>query len=148
MNTAILLSLATLTPVPDSWLDAVEKIESRGHAIYGDMGLAKGHFQFHKGAWEDCSKLRAEAGLPVYSYDDAMNREYSREYARSWLTYLRAKLSARYGREAHLGETWLAYNLGMKGFGEYNYNWVKVDGWRYRKAVEVMMTPTRMKSHE
>lgn len=146
MTTALLLSLLTLEPVPDCWLDAVEQIESRGHAIYGDKGLARGHFQFHRGAWEDCSKLRAAAGLPVYPYEKAMDRECSREYAQSWLTYLRGYLTNKYGRPAHLGETWLVFNLGRKGFGEYNYDWLKVDGWRYRKAVEVMMMPTRMKS--
>lgn len=147
MTTALLLSLSTLQPVPDCWLDSVERIESRSRAVWGDHGKAAGYFQFHYGTWEFCSKLRKEAGLPVYPYSDAMDHQRSREYAQSWLTYLRGYLTNKYdGRPAHLGEVWLAFNLGLNGFSEYNYNWMSVDGWRYRKAVDVMMMPVKIKS--
>ena len=146
MHTAILLSLATLQPVPDSWLDSIEKIESGGHAIYGDYGKAKGIFQFHREAWNDCSAMRFKAGLPVYNYSEAMDDDKSRAYAQSWLTYLRGYLSEKYGRPAHLGEVWLAFNLGLNGFSRYNYNWMSVEGFKYRKAVEVMMIPVKLKS--
>jgi len=139
MNTAILLSLATLQPVPDTWLDAVEKTESNSRNVWGDGKTAAGIFQFHRAAWTDCSKIRKKAGLPVYPFKDAMDRKKAREYARSWLTYTRARLTKQYGRPANLGETWLAYNLGMRGFSRYNYNWATVDGWRYRKAVVTML---------
>lgn len=125
-------------PVPDVWIDAVAQVESAGRSsAVGDAGLARGAWQFHKAAWADCSRLRKAAGLPVYPYSQATNRAKAREYARTWLTWLRDQLSARIGRKAYAHETWLAFNLGLTGFQAYSYQAALVPDKRYQAAMKI-----------
>lgn len=142
MITATVLTMASaiMSPVPETWVDAVEKLESNHRAVYGDHGKAAGSFQFHREAWTDCSKVRREAGLPAYSYALAMNPTVGREYARTWLAFLKATLTQHLGRPAHLGEVWLAYNLGLEGFRRYDYKWHLVPQDKYIKAVRLLMS--------
>ena len=139
MTALILLTIATTQPsVPEHWIDQVEQIESGGRNVYGDGRKARGIFQFHRAAWKDTSKIRKAAGLAVYPYNDAFNRQVAREYARSWLTYIYYYLSKRYCRPARLSEVWLAYNLGIDGFRRYNYNMRIVEDWRREKALTLI----------
>ena len=132
--TALVIAMNTFV-VPEAWVDAVEQIESGGESVYGDNGYAAGSFQFHYDCWNECSWLRDKTGLPVYSYDEAMDKVKSREYARTWLSHIYLVLSKKYKRPATLGEVWIAYNLGMTGFSKYKYSINHVRGWRKKKAV-------------
>jgi len=132
--TALVISLNAFV-IPEAWVDAVEQIESGGESVSGDNGYAAGSFQFHYACWNECSWIREEAGMPVYSYDDAMDKVKSREYARTWLSHIYLVLKKKYKRPPTLGEVWIAYNLGMTGFSKYNYSINHVRGWRKKKAL-------------
>lgn len=123
--------------MPTHWVNAVEQIESSGRGAstpLGDSGLARGPFQFHRSAWEDCTEVRRQAGLKTYSYSKASDPAIARQYATSWLSYLRSRLTLKLGRQPNLGETWLAWNLGMTGFARYGYRIDFVPERKMRKA--------------
>jgi hypothetical protein len=119
------IAIATATPVPGCWVDAVQQVETGGQrnpdAAVGDGRRAKGRFQFHKEAWADCTKLRKAAGLPTHPYSKATDPVVAREYATTWLTYLRERLRKDIGRTPFLGEVWLAWNLGYQGFADIGF---------------------------
>lgn len=139
LTTAMALSLAAADPIPDRWITAVEQIESNGRNIRGDAGKAQGVMQFHKDCWSDCSKKRKAAGLKTYPYSKAKDPVIAREYAGFWLSYLRGVITAKIGRPALLGETWLAYNLGVEGFGKYHYSMSLVPEDKYIKAAKLQL---------
>ena len=134
------VAIAAMQPVPETWLDAVAQIESKNRSVSGDNGKAAGVFQFHSGTWGDCSKVRKAAGLKTYPYSKANDPVVAREYARTWLSYLRVKLTEAIGRPPHLGEVWLAYNMGLTGFRKYSYQWSFVPEAKYIKAVKLLMS--------
>jgi len=137
MLTTLAFIAASIAPVPEKWVDAVEQVESSGRGAdtpSGDTGRARGPFQFWHAAWMDCSDVRRQAGLPTYPYRLASDPVIARQYAHTWLAYLRSKVSRRLGRPANAGETWLAFNLGMSGFGSYGYNIQKVPDRKFMKA--------------
>ena len=130
--------LMAVGPVPESWFAAIEGIESGGNPkAVGDGGKARGLFQFHKEAWEDTTKLRKADNLPVYPFTKATNDWVAREYARTWITHIHARLSAKIGRPAMAHETWLAFNLGMTGFSRYKYQAALVPAGKYAKAMTI-----------
>lgn len=118
---ALALASVLADPVPDTWVAAVEQIETGGRNIAGDKGAAKGVLQWHAKAWADCSQVRKAAKLPTWPYASAGDPERARAYAATWLTYLRARLTQEIGRPALANETWLAWNLGYEGFRRYRF---------------------------
>lgn len=137
MITNLLLASAAFAPMPTHWVNAVEQIESSGRGALtpsGDSGLARGPFQFHRSAWDDCTEVRRQAGLKTYPYSKASDPVVARQYATSWLSYLRSRLTLKLGRQPNLGETWLAWNLGMTGFARYGYRIDFVPERKMRKA--------------
>lgn len=135
-------SAAAWAQVPESWVDAVAQVETGGEAApdsaVGDGGKAKGRFQFHKPAWTDCSTVRKAAGLKTWPYAKATDPVIAREYARTWLTHLRERITAEIGRPAFAHEVWLAYNLGFAGFKSVFFQVALVDDpARYAKAMKV-----------
>lgn len=145
--TAILMTIASLTnPVPETWVQAVEYVESGGRGAAtpkGDGGKAVGPYQFHKEAWADCSKVRKAAGLSVHPYAKASDPGIARDYAKTWLTHLRYILTAEIGRPANAAETWLAFNLGMKGFRAFGFQWAFVPSPKFDKAMQVLILSNR-----
>ena len=142
---AMAVASVVANPVPEAWVDAVEHVESGGRNISGDKGKAAGVFQFWATAWADCSKVRAKAGLPVHPYHMATNRKVAREYARTWLTYLRNRLTIEIGRPASAAETWLAYNLGLTGFKAVGYQWAFVPADKFSKALTIQQLANKKK---
>lgn len=136
------VAIAAMQPVPETWLDAVAQTESNNRSVSGDKGLAAGVFQFHASAWADCSKVRKAAGLKTHPYSKAYDPAVAREYARTWLSYLTAKLGDAIGRPPHLGEVWLAYNMGLTGFRKYSYQWSFVPEAKYATAVKLLTSLT------
>ena len=118
---ALALAAVVADPVPDTWVAAVEAVETGGRNITGDKGKAKGVLQWHARAWSDCSRVRKAAGLPTWPYISAGDPERARAYASTWLSYLRARLTREIGRPALASETWLAWNLGFEGFRRYRF---------------------------
>jgi hypothetical protein len=138
--TSLILASAAFAPIPERWVDAVEHIESSGRGAdtpLGDGSRAKGPFQFWSEAWADCSRLRKKAGLPVYPYSKASDPHIARQYATTWLSWLRSQVGKQLGRPANLGETWLAYNLGVTGFARYGYQISKVPDRKFIKAASL-----------
>ena len=137
--------LSATSPVPDAWLNAVAMTESSNQNINGDrcrktgVYRARGIFQFHAKTWRDCSKLRKSQGKAVYPYSKANDEQIAREYAKTWLTYLKAVLTRKYGRAPSVGEVWLAYNMGLDGFGRYHYDIHQVPQRKMTKAVQTIM---------
>lgn len=142
---AMAVASVVANPVPEAWVDAVEQVESGGRNISGDKGKAAGVFQFWAVAWADCSKVRAKAGLPVHPYHKATDRKVAREYARTWLTYLRNRLTIEIGRPASAAETWLAYNLGLTGFKAVGYQWAFVPADKFSKALTIQQLANKKK---
>jgi hypothetical protein len=145
--TTLLMTIASLAnPVPETWVQAVEQIESGGRGAAtpkGDGGKAVGPYQFHKEAWADCSKVRKAAGLSVHPYSKASDPGISRDYAKTWLTHLRHVLTKEIGRPANAAETWLAYNLGMTGFRAFGFQWAFVPSPKFDKAMQVLIYSNR-----
>jgi hypothetical protein len=143
VTTLATMAAALLAPVPDAWVDAVEQVESSGRGALtpaGDGGHAIGPFQFWNGSWSDCSAVRRNLGLPVYPYTKAADPVIAREYARVWLAHTRRRLQDKVGRLPTLGETWLAWNLGITGYGRYNYNMQNVPDSKFMKAFRLNKT--------
>jgi hypothetical protein len=138
---AIAIAAVNAESVPEKWIDAVQIIESGGETMpdraLGDGGKASGRFQFHKSAWEDCSKVRKLARLKTYPYSKSKDALVAREYARTWLTYLRRRVTNAIGRPADAAETWLAYNLGYEGFKKYGFHYGLVPEVKYNKAIMI-----------
>lgn len=131
------MAAALLAPMPDAWVDAVEQVESSGRGADtpdGDGGRASGPFQFWAVAWADCSAVRKKLGMPVYPYRMAKDPVIARSYAKVWLAHLRKQLDAKLGRSPTLGETWLAWNLGLKGYGRFGFDMQKVPDRKFIKA--------------
>ena len=131
------MAAALLAPMPDAWVDAVEQVESSGRGADtpdGDGGRASGPFQFWAVAWADCSAVRKKLGMPVYPYRMAKDPVIARSYAKVWLAHMRKRLGDKVGRSPTLGETWLAWNLGLAGYARYNYNMQGVPDSKFMKA--------------
>lgn len=123
--------------VPETTLQAVEHIESSGRGAatpLGDGGKARGPMQFHRVAWDDCSKVRRSAGLAVFPYASASDPAKAKDYARTWLTVLKLRLVEQIGRQPFPGEIWLAWNLGWTGFSRYGFQWAEVPAAKFAKA--------------
>lgn len=141
ISATIAAAALSMTPVPETWVDAVQHIESGFNSradVEGDGGRAAGVFQFWRSAWDDCSKVRKARGEKTHPYSKAKDPKVAREYARTWLSYLRVRLAYEYGRIPNVGEVWLAYNLGMKGFSKYGFDMDKVPSMRRDKALRVI----------
>lgn len=136
------VAIALADPVPEAWVQAVEHVETGGHpnpdSAVGDGTRAKGRFQFHKEAWADCSKVRKAAGLNVHPYSKATDPGIARDYAKTWLTWLRWRLTQQIGRPANAAETWLAYNLGWEGFARHDFQWAFVPSSKFDKAMTIL----------
>jgi len=136
LSAALLVSEA----IPEAVVQAVEQVESSGRGSKtpnGDGGKAIGCLQWHSAAWSDCSAVRLKAGLAVYPYSDAKAPIRAREYARTWLTVLKVRLSTQLGRQPFPGEVWLAWNLGWSGFKRYGFQWADVPPAKFAKARQV-----------
>lgn len=126
--------------VPEPVLQAVEMVESSGRGAstpLGDCGKARGPFQWHSAAWSDCSAIRRKAGLAVWPYSAASDPAKAKDYARTWLTVLKVRLTAEMGRQPFPGEIWLAWNLGWTGFSRYDFQWAEVPAAKFAKARQV-----------
>jgi hypothetical protein len=139
--TAAALAIATAEPIPKTWLDAVQAVETGGVAnpdrALGDGKKARGRFQFHLSAWSDCSAVRKAQGKSVHPYSKASDPVIATEYAKTWLAHLRERLSVAIGRPAMAHEVWLAFNLGFAGFKKVGFQTVLVEDFRYNKAMQI-----------
>jgi hypothetical protein len=142
--TNLIFSASVLAaPVPDSWLDAVQLIETGGEkdpdSALGDGQKARGRFQFHKEAWADTTEIRKNLGQKTYPYSKAHDKAIATEYARTWLTHLRDRVSLAIGRKAFAHETWLAFNLGYHGFKRYGFRPSNpmLDDRKFEKAMKI-----------
>lgn len=104
----------------DKFLDAIEKVESRGNVnAVGDNGDSIGAYQIQRGYWQDAVENHPE--LKARGYEAVKDRQYARKIIRAYME-----------RYAPKGATWedLAriHNGGPKGHRKaatVKY-WVKV----------------------
>ena len=122
---ALILSAAAAhaTAITDQFLERVAYVESgnRSSAI-GDSGKAVGAFQFWSIGWEHTSQLRKASGQPVWPYYAACDYSKSKEYARTYLTYLERSLTKALGRQPTAGEVYAAWNCGLGRFRQLGYD--------------------------
>jgi hypothetical protein len=111
------------TVITDQFLERVAHVESghRADAV-GDSGKAVGAFQFWAIGWEHASQLRKASGQPVWPYYAARDYAKSKEYARTYLTYIERSLAKALGRQPTVGEIYAAWNCGLGRFRQLGYD--------------------------
>ena len=98
-------------------LTLVSGIESSGNPqAVGDGGLARGEFQFHRGAWEQVSAQMKRQGKKAYPYSYAHDRIVARKYADAYLSWIATSLQAKLGRKPLAWEIYAGFNRGVAGF--------------------------------
>lgn len=97
-----------------SWelVEAIRQVESGGRNVAGDHGLARGQWQFHRGAWKDINLFRAKRKLLTYSYDFSWKEKVSRIYAYDYLHIQRSRFLKTQKMEPTTTELWYMWSLG------------------------------------
>lgn len=122
------------------FLDALALVESgnRNHAS-GDHGRSIGAYQFTRPAWEQASRLRADAlgalvgtNFHVYAWRYARDPFIARLHADYYWRWIAGGLSVALKREPTPGEIYAGYNLGPSGF------------WRYHNKLKFCPATTRL----
>lgn len=114
---------AHASAVTDKFLERVAYVESNNRAsAIGDNGKAVGAFQFWAIGWEHASQLRKASGQPVWPYYEARDYAKSKEYARTYLTYLERSLAKALGRQPTEGEIYAAWNCGLGRFRQLGFD--------------------------
>lgn len=118
-----ILACASCLAVDTHFLNTLAQVESSGNPkAIGDSGKAAGLFQFHKGTWEDTSKLRKASGTSVYDYQHAFDPMAARIYAQTWCNSLERRLERAIGHAPSNAQIWCAWNMGYNGFKRINFN--------------------------
>jgi soluble lytic murein transglycosylase-like protein len=103
-------------------LKAVATVESSNNPkAIGDNGNALGMYQLHKPAWEQISKQRENAGLKIWTWSYAIDKDISSIYASAYMDWLSDGLKKRIGRIPEPWEVYAAYNRGLGGFAKADY---------------------------
>ncbi len=113
----------------DRLLKAVRTVESAdGLHTYGDEGRSLGDFQISEGAWLDVNSRRRARGEKTYDYSlKVHNRQVSKVYAADYLTLIHTELERVYKRPPSVGETYAAYNMGLRSFANCRYQLNRVN---------------------
>ena len=124
---------------PAPLLDAICQIESsNGRFLYGDGGRSLGHFQISRPAWKDVNAWRKARALKTYAYSDhVMNGFVNREYASNYISLLHAQLQGRLNREPTGPELYAAYNIGIVGFAQSNFDLSRINATTRRKCQQI-----------
>lgn len=110
--------------VGERLLEAVLQVESAGrHTASGDLNKAtgnyraKGGYQFWRPTWNHVSQIRQKAGLQTISYEQgATHPAWSREYARSYLSWIETYLRGRGVNTPSRSQIYAGYNWGVGSF--------------------------------
>lgn len=110
--------------VDERLLEAVLQVESAGrHTASGDLNpatgnyRAKGGYQFWRPTWNHVSQIRQKAGLQTISYEQgATHPAWSREYARSYLSWIETYLRGRGVNTPSRSQIYAGYNWGVGSF--------------------------------
>jgi len=116
--------------VGERLLEAVLLVESGGrHTASGDLNKAtgnyraKGGYQFWRPTWNHVSQIRQKAGLQTISYDQgATHPAWSREYARSYLTWIERYLRDRGVNTPTRSQIYAGYNWGVGSFRKVGFD--------------------------
>ena len=122
---------------PERFLQAVRYVESsNGQYTWGDNGRSLGDYQMSEPAWNDVNAWRKSRGLATYSYRrDIWHPGVSRSYAADYLSLLHFELSRRLNRAPSVAEVYAAYNMGLTGFAQCQFQLAKVNPTTVRKAL-------------
>jgi hypothetical protein len=122
------LCLASWRP-SERLLHAVRYVESaNGRYTYGDNGRSLGDYQMSEAAWIDVTAWRKTQNLPTYEYGVYVwNRRVSRVYAADYLAILHRELRKRMQRAPTSAEVYAAYNMGLAGFAQCNFQLARVN---------------------
>jgi hypothetical protein len=125
-------SLPTLAQsrVDERLLEAVLQVESSGrHTARGDLNpatgnyRAKGGYQFWRPTWNHVSQIRQKAGLQTISYEQgATHPAWSREYARSYLSWIETYLRGRGVNTPSRSQIYAGYNWGVGSFRKVGFD--------------------------
>lgn len=104
-------------------LDQIRRIESTdGRYLIGDGGRARGPYQFHFNTWEHVHLLRKRQSLSAGPewFNGAMNEQWSRAYAQTYLEWIAQTLQKKLGWCSQQ-TIYASWNVGV-------YNVIKVKG--------------------
>ena len=129
---SLALSSVTLaqSQVDNRLLEAVLQVESSGrHTARGDLNKttgehrALGGYQFWRPTWNHVSQIRQRAGLQTISYDQgATHPAWSREYARSYLTWIENYIRGRGVNTPTRSQIYAGYNWGVGSFRKVGFD--------------------------
>ncbi|MFO1499427.1 MAG: hypothetical protein U1G07_13695 [Verrucomicrobiota bacterium] len=124
---------------PDRLLHAVRYVESNhGLFTWGDNGRSLGEYQLSEAAWMDVTLWRKSRGLATFSYrHDVWDPTISRSYAADYLSLLHRELKRRLNRPPNVLELYAAYNLGLSGFAQCEYQLGRVNPTTARKCRQI-----------
>ena len=116
--------------VDERLLEAVLQVESSGrHTARGDLKKgtseyrALGGYQFWRPTWNHVSQIRQKAGLQTISYEQgATHPAWSREYARSYLTWIETYLRSRGVNTPTRSQIYAGYNWGVGSFRKVGFD--------------------------
>ena len=116
--------------VGEKLLAAVLQVESSGrHTARGDLNKstseyrALGGYQFWRPTWNHVSQIRQKAGLQTISYEQgATHPAWSREYARSYLTWIESYLRDRGVNTPTRSQIYAGYNWGVGSFRKVGFD--------------------------
>ena len=116
--------------VGEKLLAAVLQVESGGrHTARGDLKKgtseyrALGGYQFWRPTWNHVSQIRQKAGLQTISYEQgATHPAWSREYARSYLTWIESYLRDRGVNTPTRSQIYAGYNWGVGSFRKVGFD--------------------------
>ena len=116
--------------VDERLLEAVLQVESGGrHTASGDLNKATGNYralggyQFWRPTWNHVSQIRQKAGLQTIKYEQgATHPAWSREYARSYLTWIERYLRDRGVNTPSRSQIYAGYNWGVGSFRKVGFD--------------------------
>jgi soluble lytic murein transglycosylase-like protein len=119
-----LLTMSCVASASPNMLKAVATVESSNNPqAVGDNGKARGLYQMHEPAWRQVSEARQKRGLKVWPWAYAHDAYVSGIYAQEYLKWLSDGLQKRLGRVPLDWEVYAAYNRGLQGFANLNYDY-------------------------
>lgn len=131
LHAVFMLTTAHATIVTEEFLDEVARIESNMNSkAIGDMGNARGAYQFHLSAWAQANAV----GNTNHPYSLAHNWFVSRNMARVYLTWLEQCIADAGYRPTKIS-LYMAYNMGLSGSLRYAFNPEHPELTRTRKRI-------------
>jgi hypothetical protein len=115
-------SSSLIAEIPDRYLDAISKAETNSSpGAIGDHGNAVSEFQIWASAWSDANAFRIEQGQEPIPRKFWIDRQMSREIARSYLEMIESRM-IKDRISPTPAKLYLAYTMGYSGAKKIGFN--------------------------